>query len=532
MPPRWGIGAHPGAGGRRLVVHARDDSAAASSPRPRRGFQRPPGSRILKDASPRRGTVTKDIGRRRGRRRRRGGLRAGRPPRAAATGRSSSSRPARPGRPTPAELRTAGACRTSRTGASSPSRTTPARPKAPARPAARRHVVADAVRGSRRGGGLRRLGGARQPRLELRRRPAGVPAGRGGPRVRRQAVARRRRSHPDHALSGPRSRRTIHAAALEAFDAPGFPRIEDHNAPDAVGSGPMPMSSRDGVRVTTADAYLPAGRRPPTDRPLRLTGRDGRRSKPGRATASGSPTARWSAADLVVLAAGVYGSPPILMRSGVGPADHLVAARHPGPRRPSGRRREPGRPPRRRPRLAAGAAPATAGPILHSIATFRSSTAPTDAAGPDVLGHRSGRRGARLLVRSDPAQARARAARSGSDRPIPRPRPASRSRVSSEPRDVERLIEGYRLGSSSRTSPRSDASPRKPRRPSRRRRRHGAADRRERLLDPACRRDVRDGTVTRARRRRRRRRPGPWRRAPVRRRRVDHARTPRRASRT
>lgn len=46
-------------------------------------------------------------------------------------------------------------------------------------------------------------------------------------------------------------------AAIEAMTAVGFPTIEDHNEPGAVGVGKMPMSSRDGRRVSAADAYLP-----------------------------------------------------------------------------------------------------------------------------------------------------------------------------------------------------------------------------------------------------------------------------------
>ena len=69
----------------------------------------------------------------------------------------------------------------------------------------------------------------------------------------------------------------IHAAALEAFDAVGIPRIEDHNEPGAVGAGPMPMSSRKGQRVTSADAYLADGAPPAEpDGPDRRHGRDGR----------------------------------------------------------------------------------------------------------------------------------------------------------------------------------------------------------------------------------------------------------------
>ena len=54
----------------------------------------------------------------------------------------------------------------------------------------------------------------------------------------------------------------IAAAGLEALAAVGFPVVEDHNRPGAVGAGRMPMSSRDGMRVTTVDAYLPLGGTP------------------------------------------------------------------------------------------------------------------------------------------------------------------------------------------------------------------------------------------------------------------------------
>ena len=55
----------------------------------------------------------------------------------------------------------------------------------------------------------------------------------------------------------------VAAAGLQALEAAGFPVVEDHNRPGAVGAGRMPMSSRAGARVTTADAYLPIGRTPP-----------------------------------------------------------------------------------------------------------------------------------------------------------------------------------------------------------------------------------------------------------------------------
>ncbi len=54
------------------------------------------------------------------------------------------------------------------------------------------------------------------------------------------------------------------SAANEAIAGVGFPAIDDHNAPGAVGVGRMPMSSRGGSRVSAADAYLPVGATPPS----------------------------------------------------------------------------------------------------------------------------------------------------------------------------------------------------------------------------------------------------------------------------
>jgi choline dehydrogenase len=79
----------------------------------------------------------------------------------------------------------------------------------------------------------------------------------------------------------------IAAAGLEALKVVGFPTVEDHNRPGAVGAGRMPMSSRDGTRVTTADAYLPLGETPRTHDPALCRGRRrGVRSHPrqGRST--------------------------------------------------------------------------------------------------------------------------------------------------------------------------------------------------------------------------------------------------------
>ena len=72
-----------------------------------------------------------------------------------------------------------------------------------ARAAAGRNLVADPLRGARRGGRLRCLGGPRQPRLGLGRRPARVPPARVGRRLRWRNVARLRWPASDREISGP-----------------------------------------------------------------------------------------------------------------------------------------------------------------------------------------------------------------------------------------------------------------------------------------------------------------------------------------
>ena len=196
---------------------------------------------------------------------------------------------------------------------------------------------------------------------------------------------------PWHGDSGPipvtryrdLTRASIHVAALEAWSAAGFPVVDDHNAPDAIGAGPMPMSSRLGARITTLEAYLGAETRPES-----LTVRSD--SLVSSVLLVGARAAGVQLADgtriraqTVILSAGTYGSPPILMRSGIGPGADLHGlgikpivelpgvganlADHPAVDLDSGWRGE-----------------GSAGPILHSIATFRSSIAGSDGA-PDLM---------------------------------------------------------------------------------------------------------------------------------------------------
>lgn len=115
------------------------------------------------------------------------------------------------------------------------------------------------------------------------------------------------------------------STAVEALITSGFPEVADHNRPRAVGVGRMPMSSRSGVRVTTADAYLSPELTPPNltvrgDALVDAVTFDGTRATGVQMLDGSRIEAGW-----VVLCAGTYGSPCVLMRSGIGPAEHLRA---------------------------------------------------------------------------------------------------------------------------------------------------------------------------------------------------------------
>jgi choline dehydrogenase-like flavoprotein len=237
----------------------------------------------------------------------------------------------------------------------------------------------------------------------------------------------------------------IHSAALRAFDALGYPAVEDQNDPLAVGVGRMPMSARSGKRVTALDAYLPPDWRSPSlairpDSPVDRVLQDA-----GRATGVRLVDGTEISADTVVLAAGTYGSPAILMRSGIGPADQLRSvgvevqvdlpgvganlADHPAVDLDSGWRGS-----------------GTDGPILHSIATFRSSAAPIGS-GPDLMFWVTDPEGAEPGFYFDPVLLRPRSR--GSVR-IRSADPTEPPRIAlpgvSESVDVERLVEGYQRG--------------------------------------------------------------------------------------
>ena len=116
----------------------------------------------------------------------------------------------------------------------------------------------------------------------------------------------------------------IQRAFLDTCANAAFPVVADHNAPGASGAGLPPMKLFDGFRQSTAVTYL-ARARPRSNLTVRsdaLVDRielAGTRAVGVRLAGSGEMIE----SDLVLLAAGSYGSPAILLRSGVGPAEHL-----------------------------------------------------------------------------------------------------------------------------------------------------------------------------------------------------------------
>jgi choline dehydrogenase len=113
------------------------------------------------------------------------------------------------------------------------------------------------------------------------------------------------------------------AAAALASDALGYARVPDVNAPGEPGFARAPLSAVGGIRQSTALTYLEAARSRPN-----LTVRGG--AEVDRVLFDGDRAigvrlvgGEMIKANHVILSAGTYNSPAILMRSGVGPQAHL-----------------------------------------------------------------------------------------------------------------------------------------------------------------------------------------------------------------
>lgn len=113
-------------------------------------------------------------------------------------------------------------------------------------------------------------------------------------------------------------------AFIDAAVNQGFARVADFNGAEQAGVGPYPLNVISGRRINTGIAFLDDGVRARQN--LAIKGGvevdrvlfEGARAV-GVVDASGNDYR----ADLVILSAGAYGSPAILIRSGIGPAEHL-----------------------------------------------------------------------------------------------------------------------------------------------------------------------------------------------------------------
>jgi choline dehydrogenase len=134
---------------------------------------------------------------------------------------------------------------------------------------------------------------------------------------------------PYHGSSGPigvergdLERSAVTAGAFEACVSVGYRACLDQNEPDATGVGPQPANVGDGIRQSTLVTYLRAARSLPMLEIRADTQVERVRLAAGRAVgviANGEDFR----ADTVVVAAGAYASPQLLMLSGIGPAAQL-----------------------------------------------------------------------------------------------------------------------------------------------------------------------------------------------------------------
>ena len=137
------------------------------------------------------------------------------------------------------------------------------------------------------------------------------------PYLRRAEASIRTRADRTNDLS------PFHRALLEAGPRIGLPRLADLNDLDAtIGIAPAPVNAVGAVRWNTAFAYLDEARSRPNLTIAPETHIDRVEIAGGRAVGVVSDGERLTA-DTVIVAAGAYGSPTLLLRSGVGPAGQL-----------------------------------------------------------------------------------------------------------------------------------------------------------------------------------------------------------------
>ena len=113
-------------------------------------------------------------------------------------------------------------------------------------------------------------------------------------------------------------------AFVLAAEAVGLPRVDDFNGAEQRGVAPYPLNVVDGRRMNTGMAYLTDDVRSRAN--LTIIGRtevDRVMIEGTRATVVRLVNGETLSAESVILSAGAFGNPAILMRSGIGPAWHL-----------------------------------------------------------------------------------------------------------------------------------------------------------------------------------------------------------------
>ncbi len=117
-------------------------------------------------------------------------------------------------------------------------------------------------------------------------------------------------------------------ALIDAVADFGLPRCDDLNVPEPLGVCASPYSQVDGRRLTVADAYLAPARGRPNltimaDTTATRLVLDGRRVTGVELVGPDAPVT--IEADRVVVSAGTYQSPHLLLHSGIGPAEPIEA---------------------------------------------------------------------------------------------------------------------------------------------------------------------------------------------------------------
>lgn len=131
-----------------------------------------------------------------------------------------------------------------------------------------------------------------------------------------------------HVSNGNNMKNPLYRAFIEAGHQAGYPITEDYNGEQQEGFGRMDMSVKNGVRWSTANAYLkPSLGRPNLHLEMHaLTRRilmDGKRAVGVEYVNKAGQTVEARASREVILASGPVNSPKLLMLSGIGPASQL-----------------------------------------------------------------------------------------------------------------------------------------------------------------------------------------------------------------